>query len=210
MGEHVWSAQPLVRHVHAAQQVLHQFLQVYGSFDWDSKCLTLQGAVPLAEVAHNTGTWLFSAVQTLCHAKDSMHPLDGAHEKAWDVQFNSFVTCASIAYALSHYLNLQWKMHQQTPLYLCCRSTAARGEGGCTPEPQLHRQPAGECEDGGAGVCARVVPAEVPQHHGSNGTDKQPGPQCQQSKCCPHPHRLGACCALIGRDHAAGSASFVV
>lgn len=38
-----------------AEQVLHQFLQVYGSFDWDAMCLTLQGPVPLADIAHSKG-----------------------------------------------------------------------------------------------------------------------------------------------------------
>jgi hypothetical protein len=38
-----------------AEQVLHQFLQVYGSFDWDAMCLTLQGPMPLADIAHSKG-----------------------------------------------------------------------------------------------------------------------------------------------------------
>lgn len=37
------------------QQVLHRFLQVYGSFDWDTMCLTLHGPVPLAKVSHQRG-----------------------------------------------------------------------------------------------------------------------------------------------------------
>jgi hypothetical protein len=42
-------------YVICCEQVLHQFLQVYGSFDWDGMCLTLQGPAPLADIAHSKG-----------------------------------------------------------------------------------------------------------------------------------------------------------
>ena len=50
--------------------MLHRFLQVYGNFDWDRLCLTLQGPISLEKLQRREG-----ALQLwLCHAVDCTLP----------------------------------------------------------------------------------------------------------------------------------------